>query len=304
MLGVGSLCHPTVTLAQDTTWYQIEVVVFAHPDSAGAASEVWPTNSSESGVESPIELLSSNSTLNVDTEAADARAPGESSTAEAPLDEIAPLDAPADAESLQTLDANESIGLRAFVRLPDEELQLTNLRQRLDNSPGYRTLAHLGWRQPLTRNKKAHPVHIHSNSKRQSTPTMVVPASIPDTASDSDAGVASAPQTPLHILDGTVAVALSRYLHVGMDLIYAPDPPPVIAIESPTPADATTPTINAPVEAIPEIGGPNLQTSHPAAVPVYRMNQSRRMRSNELHYVDHPLLGVLVQATPVKVGNP
>ena len=29
------------------------------------------------------------------------------------------------------------------------------------------------------------------------------------------------------------------------------------------------------------------------------VNQSRRMRSNELHYIDHPLLGILVRVTPL-----
>jgi hypothetical protein len=30
-----------------------------------------------------------------------------------------------------------------------------------------------------------------------------------------------------------------------------------------------------------------------------RINKSRRMRSNELHYIDHPLLGILVKVTPL-----
>jgi hypothetical protein len=29
------------------------------------------------------------------------------------------------------------------------------------------------------------------------------------------------------------------------------------------------------------------------------MQQSRRMRSNELHYLDHPLLGIVVKLTPL-----
>ena len=30
------------------------------------------------------------------------------------------------------------------------------------------------------------------------------------------------------------------------------------------------------------------------------VNQSRRMRSNELHYIDHPMLGILVRVTPLE----
>jgi hypothetical protein len=31
------------------------------------------------------------------------------------------------------------------------------------------------------------------------------------------------------------------------------------------------------------------------------MQASRRMRSGELHYIDHPLMGVLIKVTPVKL---
>ncbi len=34
------------------------------------------------------------------------------------------------------------------------------------------------------------------------------------------------------------------------------------------------------------------------APPVFRLHQSRRMRSRELHYLDHPVLGMLVVARP------
>ena len=30
------------------------------------------------------------------------------------------------------------------------------------------------------------------------------------------------------------------------------------------------------------------------------LNQARRMKSEELHYIDHPLMGVLVEIKPVK----
>lgn len=62
-----------------------------------------------------------------------------------------------------------------------------------------------------------------------------------------------------YTLDGTVTLLLSRYLHVDVDLQYA------------------QPQDNG------RIG--------------YRLTESRRMRSNELHHLDSPRFGVLVQAT-------
>ena len=38
----------------------------------------------------------------------------------------------------------------------------------------------------------------------------------------------------------------------------------------------------------------------PQRIITYVMNQKRRMKSKELHYLDHPLLGVLVEAIPYK----
>ena len=34
-----------------------------------------------------------------------------------------------------------------------------------------------------------------------------------------------------------------------------------------------------------------------------RINQNRRMRSEELHYLDHPLFGLLVRLTPWKTDQ-
>ena len=37
---------------------------------------------------------------------------------------------------------------------------------------------------------------------------------------------------------------------------------------------------------------------------VYRMKQSRRMRSNETHYMDHPRFGIVARVTPYESEQP
>lgn len=64
-------------------------------------------------------------------------------------------------------------------------------------------------------------------------------------------------------LYGMMRVYVSRYLHAQVDLRYRR-----------------------------EAGG-----------TVYPMSQSRRMRSGEIRYLDHPVLGVIVQAHPVEGGD-
>lgn len=69
-------------------------------------------------------------------------------------------------------------------------------------------------------------------------------------------------KTKTGTLTGTVKVSSQRFLHLDLDLL----------LEAP--------------------GGP--------APGRYRMQDSRVMRSGELHYIDHPTMGVLVRITQVK----
>ncbi len=69
------------------------------------------------------------------------------------------------------------------------------------------------------------------------------------------------------VLEGTLRLYRGRYLHLQADLRYAD----------------------------PELGpGEGFEPLRVA------LRQSRRMRSGELHYLDHPRLGVLVRVTPVE----
>ena len=73
-------------------------------------------------------------------------------------------------------------------------------------------------------------------------------------------------------VQGTVKVSVARYLHVELDLVYS------------RPGNS-------------EIAAPN-------AVPArFRLVSERRMRSGELHYIDHPLFGVLVLLRPHQAGS-
>ncbi len=87
-------------------------------------------------------------------------------------------------------------------------------------------------------------------------------------------GYSAGGSLPVPHLEGTILVSVSRYLHVATDLRL------VEATQS-----YVSSTMNG---TAPGIG----------AAPVYRMQQQRRMRSGELHYIDHPRFGLLVQITP------
>lgn len=77
---------------------------------------------------------------------------------------------------------------------------------------------------------------------------------------------------------GTIRVHLTRFLHVTLDLTYQ--------------ADSAGPVLAA-----------NDGLGELALAPRYRLTATRNVRSNELHYFDHPAFGVIVRITPVATQN-
>lgn len=73
-------------------------------------------------------------------------------------------------------------------------------------------------------------------------------------------------QTDNRELDGYVRFYMSRFLHVELSLALQPQ-------------------------------GPALGSIEPALAP-YRLTEQRRIRSQELHYFDHPKFGALVRVVP------
>jgi len=99
---------------------------------------------------------------------------------------------------------------------------------------------------------------------------------------------------------GELYLYRSRYLHLvsnltiqhwqSLDRITAVDKSTNILPSHPTLTDNIIPSSNStPLTPIDEI-----------PVRAATINQSRRMRSNELHYIDHPMLGILVRVTPLE----
>ena len=94
------------------------------------------------------------------------------------------------------------------------------------------------------------------------------PAHVSSHLGDSGAAAAEHGGGERPAVQGTVKVSLARYLQVDVDLVYIRP-------------------------AIAEAGAPNTApTRFPLAL-------KRRMRSKELHYIDHPLFGVLILITPL-----
>jgi hypothetical protein len=176
----------------------------------------------------------------------------------------------------------------AFVTLPSAQREFRGKAAYMQRSGRYRTLFHETWVQPVTNQASTVPIVLDRSGDTGQWPA----------------------------LQGSITLHLARYLHLSTNLWlntqgdYLPGEwrmpapplgPPSVLIDG-LPA-AARPTA-APQTYSPAQGQEGaLATEEPGPVYPYRhavlLKQKRRMRSNEVHYIDHPLLGVVIKLTPL-----
>jgi len=94
---------------------------------------------------------------------------------------------------------------------------------------------------------------------------------------------------PAGDLDGTVVFYMSRFLHVDVDLL--------LKDESEQNAEMAASTDVKPVAVS---GSATDTTTSNNQELVYRIDESRRIRSSQMNYFDHPKFGVLLIITPME----
>jgi len=103
-------------------------------------------------------------------------------------------------------------------------------------------------------------------------------------------------------LDGSIELVVSRYLHVYTDLYFTR---PVDWLQDNGQAADSGNAGGAPAATRENVAGgataPRVAHDQDGnTVLTYPFVQQRRMRSGELHYLDHPVLGMLIKVTPRK----
>ena len=82
----------------------------------------------------------------------------------------------------------------------------------------------------------------------------------------------------IYELEGSLKVEVGRYLHLYTDLVFR-----IEQVESNSEEHA--------LRCMP-------------AMDDFRIKNHHRMRSRQVYYIDHPMLGILVQATPISAPKP
>jgi len=182
------------------------------------------------------------------------------------------------AEGLQGQSGERQGVPKAFRLLPDSEYTLADAEKRLQSSPRYQVLTHLVWVQPGLDAEHALPMPV-SGGKDYSLEFPDRMRSHWETNGQGETVEVAGP-TSLNELDGSVRLVLGRYLHIYTDLVLRQ---PVV------------------MEQLDEVTQEVTEQKTLFDVPI---RSHRRMRSRELHYLDHPLLGIIIQVTPVEEDAP
>ncbi len=168
------------------------------------------------------------------------------------------------------LDLTNTNSSSQWQALAEDEYILKNVVKKLKRSGNYRILKHIAWRQPVVDKSESRPISIQAGRDF----TDQYPEQAYRQVEFGDTSTSSARDSKVFELDGTINVVITRYVHFYSDLVY-----------------------RLPRKIPPDISD---ALNRGQALVDYSVRSHRRMRSRELHYIDHPLVGILIEATPIK----
>ncbi len=157
----------------------------------------------------------------------------------------------------------QGLRARAWRTVPDHAL--TEQTAKLQRGNRHRILWHQRWLQAAPERGAAIPVLVQSGER----------------------------WGPRFELEGTLGLSIGRYLHMDAKLWLQEPPLLPVSEEEPSMAELVSDAAPEPIDTLPAF-----------AQPEYRymaLEEHRRLRSNELHYLDHPRFGVLLLVQPVAI---
>lgn len=273
---------------EELTWYAIEIIVFERTSEIGRNAEVWTSEPGLPNLADAIELTVEG--LAPEELGGGATVGSGDAAASQPTSVLKPL------LSMP----------RPFQLIPAEQYRLADAWNRLEKSSAYRPLLHIGWIQPGYPTEEARLVHVRNANAALGavTTNLGEAAAAPRLGNRSGISPTFAPRITIArdpsraALDGTVRVHRARYLHVEADLLYyRPVDGDARATPPATNVTGTGLVVDSPENALIE----QLLIEDDRVPRLFRLTERRRMRSRELHYLDHPLFGLLVEAWPLEL---
>ncbi|MGC9421414.1 MULTISPECIES: peptidoglycan binding protein CsiV [Vibrio] len=190
---------------------------------------------------------------------------------------------------------------KGVIMLPYSDYKLNEQVQRLRNHAGFQVMLHTAWRQGDQGRTRAPIFHIQAGKdySQQFNPDGSERVPIEQDEAPIDGVVEQTIRQPLYELDGTLQIYVQHFLYAEAVLdLKKPSVREImlhdqrLALENEQDSAATIQVGH--LTAI----SPTMETE--SFLKSYRLDQKRRMRSSETHYLDHPLLGIIIQVRRVQ----
>lgn len=180
-----------------------------------------------------------------------------------------------------------------FRRLDSSHLELKGLRERLEKHAGFKPLLHMAWQMPMQSGRVAKPIHIFAGDNL--APQVLAQQTA--TTDQDNTLISNKTSDDKWAIDGNFKIYLDHYLYVDSQLIIRK------AVTS------ETQKITQPIELIDDENGVQIakeisdsdlssqqnEVVKQTVIKEVLFDQTRRLRSEEIHYLDHPLMGVIIQ---------
>ncbi len=173
------------------------------------------------------------------------------------------------------IDLNQD-ATRDFGLLNDNQLTLGRAKKRLQQN--YRLIMHKGWRQTLSDKDNAPKVHLIGGQNYSG-----------NNSTDSQ-----------HFeVEGVLKLSSGRYLNVDADLLFHK---PMKIISSAN-VELGIPDNTQGTARFVEVPSKSWQDDSSARLQTFRLKESSRLKIDELHYIDHPLYGIIIVVSPEKANS-
>lgn len=214
-------------------------------------------------------------------------------------------------DGVEPFDNSEYRRSKGAQMLPYSSYKLIKERETLDNHAGFEVLLHTAWRQGDQGRASAPKFHVQAGtdySKLYAADGSKIVSANDASVANNTAELQDTTQS-LYELDGKVQVYVQHYLFLETTLNLREPSVRTVTFTEKQPeqlADSENfAVLSEETRNDVNVQAGNLENISPEKVveeylKTYRMDQKRRMRSSETHYLDHPLMGIIIQVRRVE----
>jgi len=322
-VAASGLFPATASAQSEPRWYRIELLIFAHRSEAARDSETWePTPVllyphqtrflvDPALVEKNLAQFDATSELNERGHQTLFIIPPPNEDEEEIIEEN--VDPPEPATLTLTMEPDSPeltpppepelpTTPTPYVILANAELEFRGKAAYMERSGRYKTLFHETWVQPMAEQGLALPIVVDRSGDLENWPEL-------------QGSVTFFISRFLHVETNLWLNTLGEYLPQGWDMPAPPLGPKSLTVIYP-PEPESDPALDPelgyqPIASgffgatVPESEDEEAEALAEAAEPIYpwrhavSLQQKRKMRSTEVHYIDHPMLGLVIKISPL-----